>query len=90
MSATTSHTSFDFDSNLEIVPVIASFDTNGTIRPLYVRINNESYRILSCRESESYGLRSFRCKIEDHGYVKELKLTYHYKEYVWTMPKCNV
>ena len=37
MPAQVSYTSYDY-APVEIIPVIASFDSEGHIRPLYVRI----------------------------------------------------
>ena len=47
MSVITSSHSYDHTS-MVLVPVIAAFDTQGHIKPLYVRLNKEPYRISAC------------------------------------------
>lgn len=84
MGATVSYNSYDI-SGEAIVPVIASFDASGNIIPLYVRINGESFRILSSTLVCSLGLISFNCQVENYGVAKPLTLTYHPRESVWTM-----
>lgn len=72
----------------QIVSVIASFDTDGHIKPIYVRIGSESYKIQSCWLKPSfYGQQTFYCKVIDNNTLKPLELTYHIMESAWTMPK---
>ena len=71
-----------------IVSVIASFDTDGHVRPLYVRINEEALKVHSSWMKPSFStLMEFNCKVIDHGCLKPLVLTYHKTEGVWTVPK---
>ena len=78
----------DFVSNIEFVPVIASLDSDGHIKPLYVRINTESLKIHSCWLKPSFqGFAEFQCKVIDNGYLKPLTLMYHKNEGVWSIPK---
>ena len=87
MSATVFRTSYDF-YNVTLVPVIASFDSEGHIMPLYVRINGESFKIRSAWLKPSFHSTSiFQCQIEDNGTIKPLILTYHHRENVWTISK---
>lgn len=87
MSAKVSHTSYDFKNSI-LVPVIASFDSEGHILPLYVRINGESFKIHSAwLKPGFYPTSTFQCQIEDNGTIKPLILIYHQRESVWTMPK---
>lgn len=82
-----SKTTYDF-YNVDIVSVIASFDTDGHIRPLYVRINEDSLKVHSSWIKPSFrGMMEFRCKIIDNDYLRPLVLTYHMAENVWTIPK---
>ena len=53
MSATVSYTNFDYKP-VDIVPVIASFSSEGRIAPLYVRIKGESYKIASYWVSSNF------------------------------------
>jgi len=87
MSAHVSYTSYDH-IECNIVSVIASFDTEGRIRPLYVRIGEESLKILSSWLKPSYpGFFEFRCQVIDNGVRKPLILEYHSRENVWIIPK---
>ena len=79
-----SSSSYDL-SNATIVPVIASYDSMGTIAPLYVRINHNAYKILSYYRTDKLHLPTFVCKIEYYGYCREIQLTYHAREFVWTL-----
>lgn len=86
MSGTVSYTNFDFDA-VTVVPVIASFDSEGRIAPLYVRILGNSYKIDSFGERLRYAnVTEFNCRIIDRGYIKPLKLTYHAEMGIWTIP----
>lgn len=67
-----------------VVPVLASFDSAGNIRPVYVRINKEAYKILSCNMREFGPLLVFNCTVNNHNMQKELILTYHPYEKCWT------
>ena len=73
---------------LKIVSVISSFDTQGHIMPLYVRLNGESLKIHNATllPDSTFQLRLFRCEVMDQGAVKPIKLTYHVKEMMWSMP----
>ncbi len=86
MGATISYTSYDYRPGT-IVPVIASFDAEGHIKPLYVRIQGGSYKVASyhikCRFSNTL---EFNCQIEtEHGTIPVL-LSYHQAEGVWMLP----
>lgn len=81
-----SYNSFDYKP-IAVIPVIASFDTKGHIKPLYVRIGEKSYKI------ESFWIRhqfvnttEFHCQILVDGYKKPLLLTYYQSEGVWGIP----
>lgn len=82
-----SYTSFDY-APVDIVPVIASFDSEGHIKPLYVRINNEILKIDSCWVSSTFhNTTEFKCKVIDNNRIKPLKLTFHATESMWTIPQ---
>lgn len=85
--ASVSNTSYDH-TNIDIVSVIASFDTDGHIKPLYVRINEDSLKVHSSWLRPSFqNLMEFQCKVIDNNCLKPLILTYHKVENVWTIPK---
>lgn len=88
MSVIASYHSYDHTS-MVFVSVIASFDTQGHIVPLYVRLDKESYRISSCWASKCHsGIVEFHCKLIDGNYEKPLLLTYYPAEQVWGVPGC--
>lgn len=87
MGAIISHNSFDYQQ-ITIVPVIASFNTEGKIKPLYVRIKDKSYKIDSFWVMYTFtNITEFNCKISDGENIYPLKLTYYHAEGVWCMPK---
>ena len=74
-----------------IVSVIASFDSEGHVKPLYVRINEDSLKVYSsCPKPSFYDFLEFQCKVIDHDYLKPLLLTYHKKENIWTIPSYTI
>lgn len=81
------NTTFDHMTHT-IVSVIASFDTEGHVRPLYVRIGEEPYKVHSSWLKPSFrGILEFRCKIIDGNRLKPLILEYHQSENVWIVPE---
>lgn len=86
MSGTVSYTNFDFNA-VVIVPVIASFDSEGRISPLYLRIHGEPYKIESFWKKSRYAnTTEFNCRIIDHGQIKPVKLTFYAEMGIWTIP----
>lgn len=74
--------------NSTLVPVIASFDNEGHIRPLYVRIDGDAYKIHTSWLKPGFARTSvFQCQLIDNGQLKPLILTYYHQENVWTIPK---
>lgn len=74
--------------NLQIVSVIASFDTDGNSKPLYVRIGTESLKVYSASiKSTTAQIMTFRCQVVDRDTLKQLELSYHSLEYLWVIPK---
>lgn len=73
---------------IELVPVIASYDTQGRIRPLYVRIRDDRYKV------ENYWIKrsiantiDFNVTLSKGDMIFKLILTYHLRETAWTIPK---
>ena len=82
-----SYTNYDYMS-LDIVPVIASFDSEGRIAPLYVRINGVPLKVESFWFSSTFhNIVDFKCKVSDNGYLKPLALSFHRNEGMWTVPR---
>lgn len=87
MNGQISYTSYDY-TPMDIIPVIASFDSDGHIKPLFVRINGESYKVHSSWVRKGFtGSTEFNCKIIDRDYLKPIVITYHRAEGVWTIPR---
>ena len=71
---------------MKVVPVIATYDGNGNILPLYVRIGEESFKIYNAYVSHGYnvsaisgcqdllviivGLSQLRNKLSDENFIK--------------------
>ena len=73
---------------IQIVPVIASFNDEGQIRPLYVGINGERYKVESYWVRRSFSNQiEFQCKLIDQDMLKPVVLTYYQNECIWTIPK---
>lgn len=82
-----SYTSYDYKP-VTVVPVIASFDTEGHIAPLYVRIEGESYKVNSYWvKSECTNIIQYNCKIIDQECLKPILLSFYQDETVWTIPE---
>lgn len=77
------------ESTMTIVPVIASFDSSGNMKPLYLGVHGESYQILSCYSIKEFNFDfpTFRCRVNDHGIVRDIILKYHPSDQIWTIPK---
>lgn len=88
MAPRTSYTSYDYKP-VDIVSVIASFDTLGHIKPLWVRIGSSAYKVESCwRTSGQYSrIVSFNCRLKDRDCLRPLTLSYHQVEGMWTMDR---
>ncbi len=73
--------------NNTVVPVIASFDSEGHVIPLYVRIGDLSLKIKSSWLKPSFAdIMEFHCMVIDGDCLKPLILTYRQRESVWQIP----
>ncbi len=87
MARIVSHNSHDF-LPIEIVDAIAAFDGHGNVRPLYVRINGENYKISSFKVRKNYANQmEYQCKLIVNDCLQPLTITYYMKEGIWTIPK---
>lgn len=87
-NALQSYTSYDY-LPVECIPVIASFDSEGHIAPLYIRLEGASYKVDTywIRTTSHRNIIEYNCKIVDNGFLKPLILSFHVNECVWTIPK---
>ena len=69
------------------VPVIASYDASGNILPLYLGYNGESYKVLSAILKPCYRIKTFQCKLDVYGRVRNVELSFHPNENAWTIPR---
>ena len=86
-----SYLSFEYDPQ-QIVPVIASFDTDGHVVPLYVRIGGTSYRIISQWTPDRgiySGVTEYNCKLAVGDFERPLLLKFYSRENTWTIPADN-
>lgn len=89
MTAHVSYQSYDH-SPITVVPVIASFDTDGHVKPLYVRIDGVSLKVHSSWLKPSFNNTiEFQCQVIDRDCLKPLALTFHKMEGVWTIPEVH-
>ena len=73
---------------IELVPVIASYDAQGHIRPLYVRIKGERYKVENYWEKSIFGNNiDFNATLSKDNKLYKLILTYHIRETTWSIPK---
>ena len=74
-------------THLKIVPVISSFDKEGNINPLYVRIDGESLKIYNAYQSHStISLLHFKCEVMVQNSVRPITLMYHVNDHKWSIP----
>lgn len=80
-----SRTPFDY-REYRIVPVIASFDDLGHLRPLYVRIGEESLKIESSWTGTDFVNHTiYHCTVLEGGVRKPLVLSFVHDSLVWTI-----
>lgn len=76
---------FHFHDSIPVA-VIASFSTTKKIKPLYVRINNESVQILKSRQIETaFNMIVFECSVADGDRERIIQLLYHKDELKWQL-----
>ncbi len=72
---------------VDIIPVIASFNEEGQIKPLYVGIGGERYKVHSYWVRRSFSNQiEFSCKLVFGETLQTLIITYYMNECIWTIP----
>ena len=66
------------------LPVIASFDANGNICPLYFRYNGKSMKLSVISRRECLPTIEFLCSYDDDGYFGQIELSYWVPQHTWT------
>ncbi len=86
MAQIISRNSHDY-APVTIIPVIASFNEEGQIKPLYVGINGERYKIDSYWIRRSFSNQiEFSCKLVLGETLQTMIITYYINECIWTIP----
>lgn len=89
MAQIISHNSHDY-TPVRIIPVIASFNEDGQIKPLYVGIDGERYKIHSYWIRRSFSNQiEFSCKLIWGETLQTIVITYYMNECIWTIPENN-
>jgi hypothetical protein len=64
----------------------SSISREGKVRPLYLQIGDNSYKVLSYYVKEtSEPVTEFVCEIDDHGFLRSFPLYYYARERIWTI-----
>lgn len=70
-----------------VIPVIASFNEDGQIKPLYVGIDGNRYKVESYWVRQSFANQiEFNCKLLLEESLQTLIITYYMNECIWTIP----
>ena len=86
MSGFPSYTSFDYQP-VATIPVIASFDAEGPIAPLYVRVDGVPLKVDSFWVKSSFAHTvTFSCQVQHEDTLLPVLLSYYQTEGVWTIP----
>lgn len=75
----------EFNSNEHKIQVIASFNTNQDIKPLYFRFDEKTITVLSCTCEKSHVSYTFKCFAKSEGYARYVTLRYYIKLCIWTL-----
>lgn len=72
---------------VDIIPVIASFNEEGQIKPLYVGIDGERYKVQSYWVRRCFSNQiEFSCRLLFGETLQTLIITYYMNECIWTIP----
>lgn len=83
-----SEKSDSFENNsMKAIPVIASFNTTGTIKPLYIRIHERTLKITSCWFQEEFLIVKYHCTVQFEGFTRNIVLLYHPSHSFWTVSR---
>lgn len=86
MTQIVSHNSHDY-MPVTIIPVIAAFNENGQIKPLYVGLNGERHKVHSYWVRRSFSNQiEFSCKVILGEIFQTMIITYYMNECIWTIP----
>ncbi|MCR4895943.1 MAG: hypothetical protein K5891_04100 [Lachnospiraceae bacterium] len=87
MAGFPSYTSFDYKP-VTPVPVIASFDSQGHVAPLYVRMEGTPLKVDTYWVKSSFAhVTVFSCQVQRGKHLIPLLLSYYQQEGVWVIPE---
>lgn len=75
----------EFYSNEHKIQVIASFNTNQDIKPLYFKYNEKTISVISYTCEKSHVSYRFKCQVDMEGYTRSVTLCYYIKLCIWTL-----
>lgn len=89
MDVTNSKNLYTDNPVVEAVPVIASFDGDGRIVPLYIRYEGLRLKVdhIVWRMEDAFARETFCCEITMSDRVLQVLLHYDKKPGVWTMDR---
>ncbi len=74
--------------HIKKVSVIASYDTKGQISPLYIRIGEESFKVVtSAIKTHTKIVIVFKCQVARDNVAVPVDLTLHREDNIWTIPE---
>lgn len=78
---------YKIDTSVEtVIPVIASFNINGGIKPLYFKYNEQTITIHGVHYCKQiYGCYVYDCAATLDGYVRTVTITYRPDKQLWTL-----
>lgn len=86
MGSNVSRNSFDYKECIK-VPVIVGFDKDGTIMPIYVKIEGKKYKVEEYRAKMKFaGITEYCCMVSYKDITMPIELSYYSNESVWTIP----
>ena len=86
MGSNVSRNSFDYKECIK-VPVIAGFDKDGTVMPIYVKIEGKKYKVEEYQSKMKFaGITEYRCSVSYKDIRMPLELSYYSNESIWTIP----
>lgn len=90
MGSSVSRNSFDYKECIK-VPVIVGFDKDGTIVPIYVKIEGRKYKVEEYRTKTKFaGITEYYCSVSYNDITMPIELSYYRNESVWTIPARQV
>ena len=75
------------DIAMNYIPVIASFNTKGDIKPLYVMVDGIQLKVIECYEvhKDSAFDKTYNCIVSDNKICKNVQLHYSLTLHNWTL-----